>query len=159
MGRRCPLDSTAGARAVGCGAPARDNFGVGGIGRRRFGRVSAAAAAPGASLRHRLLAVPGSGALLAAPAAKQWWWHPALELCSLAAPDGCALARARFFFFSEVRVSGKGVRNEGWAAYFCPWGLPLRRHLDSGLGRIQRHFFCLKTFANTLCVGRRNADI
>ena len=67
LGRRRPLDSPAGARAVGCGAPARDNFGVGGIGRRRFGRASAAVATPGASLRHRLLAMPGSGALLAAP--------------------------------------------------------------------------------------------
>ena len=61
------MDSAAGARAVGYGAPARDNFSVGGIGRRRFGRASAAVATPGASLRHRLLAVPGSGALLAAP--------------------------------------------------------------------------------------------
>ena len=63
LGRRCPLDSAAGARAVGCGAPARDNFGVGGIGRRRFGRASGAAAAPGASLRHWLLEAPGSRAL------------------------------------------------------------------------------------------------
>jgi len=33
LGRRRPLVSAAGARAVGCGAPARDDFGAGGIGR------------------------------------------------------------------------------------------------------------------------------
>jgi len=65
LGRRRPLDSAAGARAVGCGAPARDDFGAGGIGRRRIGQALGVAAAPGASLRHRLLEAPGSGALLA----------------------------------------------------------------------------------------------
>ena len=34
LGRRRPLDSPMGARAVGYGASARDNFGAGGIGRR-----------------------------------------------------------------------------------------------------------------------------
>ena len=104
LGRRRPLDSAAGARAVGCGAPARDDFGAGGIGRRRFGRASAAVATPGASLRHRLLAVPGSGALLAAPSGEAVVAAPDVEAV-LAAPGGCALARARFFFFLEVCVT------------------------------------------------------
>ena len=45
---------------------------------------------PAASLRHRLLEAPDSEALLA----------------------------RFFFFFSKVYVSGKGVRNEGWASCF-----------------------------------------
>ena len=92
------MDSAVGARAVGYGAPARDNFGVGRIGRWRFGRASAAAAAPSASLRHRLLAVPGSGTLLAAPNGETVVAVPSVG-AMLATPGGCALARARFFFF------------------------------------------------------------
>jgi len=91
------LVSAAGARAVGCGAPARDDFGDGGIGRRRFGRVSGAPAAPGASLWHRLLEAPGSGALLAAPDGGALLAAPGVGAV-LATPGGCALARVRFFF-------------------------------------------------------------
>jgi len=64
------LDSAAEARAVGCGAPARDDFSAGGIGRRRFGRqdweaVIWASGVPGTSLWQRLLVAPGGGAVVA----------------------------------------------------------------------------------------------